>query len=335
MMEMDKNMNEEAAIKVLQELVAGDMYILLSTVNANMIGGFSFPYVGQMENGRIIFIFSDLDYAKSYCDRCGYEVLDGLYPLSKIEQENIPANLEMIAKIAGQLGISHIDFNPGHESMAFGVTIPWMQKVLNYNLKDISLILSDQEMQMLKEKNDGKVPVRFNPMKILGFTNPYFISPERRTQIEQIPLDNKKTVKGFVDILKVMPVNELIYLSEVINRRYIVKAKEEGRVEDAKMLSNQYGIVDQVIIHILTKLRIYTLLDNGETLIKQGRAAYILYTDRFKYMGEYRYKEIELKEFIDELDEKEVNNVIVTAGPGEMHLSSVAAIREFIKINGQ
>jgi len=328
-------MDEQTAIKVLKEFVAGDLYILLSTVNANMIGGFSFPYVGQLENGRILFLFSDLEYAKKYCDQCGYEVLDGLYPLAKIDPQSVPANLEMISKIATSLGVTNIDFNPCHESMAFGVLIPWMQKVLNYDLKDISLILSDQEMETLKKNNDGKVPVRFNPMGILGFSNPYFISNERKEQLGLIPLNSKGTVKEFVDIIKVLPLTELIFMSEVINRRYVVAAREENRVEDEKMFNTMYGILDQVILHVLTKLNLFTLLDNGETLIKQGKAAYILYTDRFKYMGEYRYKEIELEAFCDELEKKEVHSIIITAGPGEMHLTTVASLREFININGQ
>lgn len=332
---MNREMNEETAIKLLKEYVEGDLYILLSSVNANMIGGFSFPYIGQMENGKILFLFTDLEYAKKYCVENGYEVLDGLYPLAKVEKENIPSNLEMIAKIASQLGVTNIDFNPGHESMAFGVLIPWMQKVLDYDLKDISIILSDQEMQRLKENNDGKVPLRFNPMQILGFKNIYFISPERRAQIDELPVKSGDTIKDFVDIIKTMPLNELILLSEVINRKYVDQARKEGRAEDEHKFRAMYAVLDQVIIHILCNLRIFTLLDNGETLIKQNRASYILYTDRFKYMGEYRYKEIELKEFIDELEQKGVTSLIVTAGPGEMHLSTVASFREFIVTNNK
>lgn len=224
---MNREMNEETAIKLLKEYVEGDLYILLSSVNANMIGGFSFPYIGQMENGKILFLFTDLEYAKKYCVENGYEVLDGLYPLAKVEKENIPSNLEMIAKIAIQLGVTNIDFNPGHESMAFGVLIPWMQKVLDYDLKDISIILSDQEMQRLKENNDGKVPLRFNPMQILGFKNTYFISPERRAQIDELPVKSGDTIKDFVDIIKTMPLNELILLSEVINRKYVDQARKK------------------------------------------------------------------------------------------------------------
>lgn len=331
---INKNeMNEETAIKLLKEYVEGDLYILLSTVSANMIGGFSIPYVGQMENGRILFVFTDLEYAKKYCLDCGYEVLDGLFPLAKVIKDNIPANLEMISKIACQLGVTNIDFNPGHESMAFGVLIPWMQKVLDYDLKDISLILSDQEMKMLKEKNDGKVPVRFNPMQILGFKNSYFISPERRAQIDELPVKCGVTIKDFVDVIKVMPLNELILLSEVINRKYVDQARKEGRTEDERMFKGMYGVLDQVIINILCNLRLFTLLDNGETFIRNGNAAYILYTERFKYMGEYRYKEIDLKEFINELEEKGVKSLVITAGPGEMHLSTVASVKEFIVTN--
>lgn len=330
---MNKEMNEEEAINVLKGFVNGDLYILLSTVNANMIGGFSFPYVGQLENGKILFLFSDLDFAKLYCDNNGFEVLDGVYPLSKIDRDNVQTNLEMIVKIARQLGVTNVDFNPTHESLAFGVAIPWMQKVLDYDLSNISIIISEKEMNEIKAKNDGKMPLRFNPLPIFEYTNPYFISPQRRKMIDDIPLKTEKTIKEYVDEIKVMPLNELIYLSEVINRVHIAKAKEEKRTEDEKMFGTMYGVLDQVIIHILTKIRLYTLLDNGETFINQNKVAYILYTDRFKYMGEYRYQEITLGDFCDELEQKGINNLIITAGPGEMHLGSVAGIREYMRVN--
>lgn len=329
------NMNEEVAINTLNKYVEGDLYILLSTVSANMMGGFSIPFVGQMEDGKILFLFSDLEYARKYCDVNGYEVLDGVYPLSKIDKNNPQTNLEMVVKIAAHLGVTHIDFNPCHETDAFGVLIPWMQKVLGYDLNNISVIMSQEEMKRIMDENGGKVkaPLRFNPMQILDFSNPYFVAPERRKEIDEIPLDFEITVGGFVDVIKYMPLNELIYLSEVINRRYIRKAKEENNAAGEKMFCNLYGVLDQVIIHALTKLQVFTLLDNGETYINQGKVAYVLYTDRFKYMGDYRYQEIELRDFCDEMEEKGINSLIITAGPGEMHLGSVAAIREYMKAN--
>lgn len=330
-----ENFNEEAAVETLKKYVEGDLYILLSTVSANMMAGLSIPFIGQMDDGKILFLFSDLEYAKKYCVDCGYEVLDGIYPLSKIDKNNLPANLEMIAKIASHLGVTHIDFNPCHETDGFGVTIPWMQKVLNYDLNNISVIMSQAEMKKMMEENGGKAkaPLRFNPMPILGFSNPYVISPERKKQIDEIPLKTDITVGQFVDILKFMPLTELIYLSETINRKYIAKAKQENDKAAEKMLGNLFGVLDQVIIHVLTRLQLYTLLDNGETYIAQNRVAYVLYTDRFKYMGDYRYLEIDLKDFCDELESKGINSLIITAGPGEMHLSSVAAIREYMKAN--
>lgn len=329
------DMSEEKAIDTLKKFVEGDLYILLSTVSANMIAGFSIPFVGQMEEGKILFLFSDIYYAKQYCEINGYEVLDGVYPLSKIDKNNVQINLEMVVKIAAHMGITHIDFNPCHETDAFGVLIPWMQKVLGYDLNNISVIMSQKEMKKMMDENEGKVkaPLRFNPMPIWNFSNPYVISDERKKEIDSIPLKNEITVGEFVDVLKFMPLNELIYLSEVINRRLFRKAKEDGNAADEKLFGRLFGVLDQVIIHALTKLELFTLLDNGETFINQGKVAYILYTDRFKYMGDYRYNEIELSKFCDELEEKGINSLIITAGPGEMHLGSVAAIREYMKAN--
>lgn len=332
---MNNDMNEQAAINALKEYVNGDLYILLSSVNANMIGGFSSPYVGKTDKGLILLLFSDLDYAKSFCVENGYEVIDGVYPLSKIVKDNSQLGLEMILKIARHLGVELVDFNPGHESLAFGVRISWMQQVLNYDLDDISIIVSEKEMKEIREKKDGNMPLRFNPLQIFDFSNPYAISEERKDYISNIPFGNSATIQEYVDEIKFLPLNELIFLSEKLNRYYITEAKQKGELEEVRRLSNMYTVLDQVIINNMFKIKLYTLLDNDEVFTNQGRAGYILYTDRFKYMGEYRYKEIELVDLCNELEKKGVNSLIVTAGPGEMHLSTVAAIKDFIKINGE
>lgn len=325
-----RNLDEESAKQVLKEFVEGDLYILLSTVSADMIRGISFPYVGNLEQGKIILLFSDLDYAKNFCENEGFEVLDGVYPLSKIMKDNPQLNLEMTVKIAGVLGVTNIDFNPGHHSLAFGVTIQWMQDVLGYDKRNISVVLTKKEMEELEKGELTKGPLRFNPLPILNFSNPYRVSEKRMEELGKIPFNNSETVGKFVDNVKLLPLNELICLSEIINRRYMAQAKKENREEDIKNFGTMYGVLDQIIIHRLSRIPVYTLLDNGETFINKNKAAYIMYTDRFQYMGEYRYKETGLEDLCEELEQKDINMIFVSAGPGEMHLTSVSAIKTFM-----
>ena len=139
--------NEEEAVNALKELVSGKMYLLLSTVQANMIRGYSFPYVGQMDAERVLMIFTDEDYAKKYIDRNGYEVLEGLYPIHEINKEDKISGMGALFNIAYHMGINIVDFNPEHPSMAFGCKISWLMEKLEIKNEAISILLNKKEYE--------------------------------------------------------------------------------------------------------------------------------------------------------------------------------------------
>lgn len=327
------DMTEEMAIGRLKEFYNNECYVLLSTVRANMILGFSIPYIGQMEQGKLLVMFDDLNYAKKYIDNMGFEVLDGVYPLAKIDNNDKGRSLETILNIAAKMEIFHLDINPGHEETGFGVDIRWMQHVLGLDTGNVSILISEKEMEELKKNNDGQVPLRFNGMPILEFTNPYIISEERQKEIGKIPFENANSKDEYIDCLRKLPINELCNLSETIVRKYIPMARANNKEDDVKFFESLFGILDQVIIHHLFRLPLLTLLDNGELFINNGQAAYLIYTDRFKYMGEYRHEAVDIREFVLNVEEKGIDKIFVTNGPNDMHLTSVNAIKEYIKNN--
>jgi len=328
---MQKNMNEEEAVKALKEYTSGKLYILLSTVNAEMMMGYSFPYVGTTLEGRIILMFTDPEYAMRYIDEQGYEVLDGIYPLGLIDNEKPALSLEMILNIALHLGIELVDINPGHESRCLGAKVSWMQDVLGFDKNaSIQIMLNKSEVDTMTKDKSAKAPLRFNPMPILGFSNPFKITDERKKEIGRIPFEHAGNVHEYVDAIKDLPMNELIFFSELLKRRYEGIALKEKKDNDYKFFESLYGILEQVIIDRLDKIQIFTLLDNGEIFINQGKACYILYTDRFRYMGEYRYEETDLKSICDHAKSRGIDTIFVTAGPMEMHLTSVGKIREYL-----
>ena len=68
-MENINDISEEMAINIVREFTTNTMYMLLSTVQANMVKGYSFPYVQQIdETGKVIFFFSTLEYAKEFIE---------------------------------------------------------------------------------------------------------------------------------------------------------------------------------------------------------------------------------------------------------------------------
>ena len=86
-----KGLSEEMAISVVKEFVGNNMYVLLSTVKA-------------------LYFFSTYEYAKEFVEENDFEILDGIYPLAKLEPGEKMNSFETICAIAAHLGIMYIDF---------------------------------------------------------------------------------------------------------------------------------------------------------------------------------------------------------------------------------
>lgn len=332
MAEKHNDISEEMAISIVKEFTSNPMYILLSTVQANMIKGYSYPYVKQIdEHGKLLFVFSSLEYAKEFIKVNDFEILDGVYPLAKIEPKDALNSFEVICAIAAHLGIMYIDFNPAHPNIAMGVTIPWLQKALDYDLNKITLLMSPQAKEEMEKRGDGKVPLGFNPMPIYDFKDPYTISDERKEELDKIPLNNISSVEKYFDAIKGLTMPELIYISNLLSKSYIPKANSEGNKLNVDMYIAMLHVLDSTIIQRVDKLDTFTLLDGEDMFVNNNQAAYLIYTDRFQYMGEYRYKEVSLDGYLGRLQVNDVNYVMITAGPGQMHITTPKAIEETIK----
>ena len=328
-MENINDISEEMAINIVREFTTNTMYMLLSTVQANMVKGYSFPYVQQIdETGKVIFFFSTLEYAKEFIEENNFEVLDGVYPLAKIEPGNKLTSFEAICSVASHLGIMYVDFNPGHPNIAMGVTIPWLQEKFGYDFTKITMLMSPAMKEEMERRNDGKIPVCFSPMEIHDFKNPYLLSKEERDILDRIPLDNENSVDSYFEAIKALRLPELIYLSNVLNKSYIPKANSEGDKLRVDMFIAMLHVLDGVIIQHMYQINAYTLMDGEDMFINHNQAAYLIYTERFQYMGEYRYKEVSLESFLHRLEDNDVGYVIITAGPGQMHITTTKAIKE-------
>ena len=66
---VNNDISEEMAVNIVKEFTSNTMYMLLSTVQANMVRGYSFPYIRQIdEHGKVMFFFSTLEYAKEFIE---------------------------------------------------------------------------------------------------------------------------------------------------------------------------------------------------------------------------------------------------------------------------
>lgn len=325
------DISEEMAINIVKEFTSNTMYILLSTVQADMINGYSYPYVKELDDdGKLLFIFSSLEYAKEFIQVNEFEVLDGVYPLAKIEPSDPINNIEKICAIAANLGIMYIDFNPAHSNLAMGVTIPWLQKSFGYDLSKITMMITPEAKAKLESRGE-EIRVGFNPMPILDFKDPYTITQKQKDEIDKIPLKHRRSPESFFEAIRYFSVPELIYLSNLLSKNLIPTANTEGDKKKVEAYIAMIHIVDGAIIQFMNELTTYTLLDGEDMFVSHNKAAYLIYTDRFQYMGEYRYKEVSLDGFLRRLQMNEVSYVYITAGPGQMHLTTPKAIEEVLK----
>lgn len=346
-MEGDKQIIEIVDEQLAKNLLTDDnLYMLLSTTKADMINGYSFPYVGNKGGENVIlflFVFRSLEKARQYVDDCGYEVLDGVYPIGKITTNEKFFNLENTLAIAKTLGIKYVELD-GKEYF----DIDWFFNVNKIEKQSLNIMLKKEELDEIKGKSElggDKIPVRFNPINIVGYNNPYNITDERRKELVEFLMNCPARKDGisneeFMSLLGIdtvgirneidqsweeavqyfMPLNlaEICFLNSIVQFQFLPKAQKEDSNEDLFLLKKVLGVIFEVTWRKLKeKKKLFTIADRTtkNLLVREGHA-YILYTDLFKYQGKFDYVEIngeeELKNLISKTNAKAI---VVTDGP--------------------
>ncbi|MDD5995743.1 MAG: hypothetical protein PUC42_02415 [Bacteroidales bacterium] len=346
-MEGDKQIIEIVDEQLAKNLLTDDnLYMLLSTTKADMINGYSFPYVGNKGGENVIlflFVFRSLEKARQYVDDCGYEVLDGVYPIGKITTNEKFFNLENTLAIAKTLGIKYVELD-GKEYF----DIDWFFNVNKIEKQSLNIMLKKEELDEIKGKSElggDKIPVRFNPINIVGYNNPYNITDERRKELVEFLMKCPARKDGisneeFMSLLGIdtlgirneidqsweeavqyfMPLNlaEICFLNSIVQFQFLPKAQKEDSNEDLFLLKKVLGVIFEVTWRKLKeKKKLFTIADRTtkNLLVREGHA-YILYTDLFKYQGKFDYVEIngeeELKNLISKTNAKAI---VVTDGP--------------------
>ena len=285
-----------------------DVYILLSTRNANMFTGESQPYMGMLKDGRkILLVFTTYEYARKYVDSHGYEVLEGVYPIARIDRWDQYRNLYEICNTALQMGVELMDVDPGSEQ-AVGFEIAWFMKVNFLRPKEASVLLTKAEMENL----DGKIPLRMNMMPILDFKDPYIISEERKKEI----ISHIYAENPYIQLMENETLHENCYLMDVLNTEIMPKEKSEGNPNMDQFYRINVWIM-QIIWDKLANADIYVAVnkDTKEVYIKDN-SLYVLYTDFYKYMAPHEQRRLNNREeLVQTIIATGVNKIIVTDGP--------------------
>lgn len=298
---------------------ADKLYIILSMKQADMIKGVSIPYVGLMPDGnKIIFIFSSYKSAKEYVDKNGYERLDEIYPIGAIDKNDEYDNLEHICNLALSMGINRIDFDNVTTSEAFGCEIRWFMKSNHMMLGTTSMLLSENEFIDIANKNDERIHIHFNQIPIEEFQDPYLISEKCANEVLMHVFNSNDVDEFIFNFYSNESLIENCYVMDFMNTQMIPKAKQDGKQDDADYFSSVLTILSTVISKkvILTN-NLYTLKDNkSNSIYTKNHSAYLIYTDRFKYMGPSEYIHlINIVNFLKFVTLNKIQNIVVTDGP--------------------
>lgn len=312
-------MEEKQAMQIASKYAHADkLYILLSVKQADMIRGVSIPYVGMMQDGnKILFIFSSYEFAKEYINKNGYEKLDEIYTIGAIEKNHKYNSLENICNFALNMGISRIDFD-ATTSEVFGCEIRWFMKSNQMTVAPLSMLLSEKECNNIINKNDTKIQMNFNQLPIEGFSNPYLVTEKRRTEVLRHVFNGSNVDEYILNFHNNESLVENCFVMDFMNSKMIPQARHDGKQNDVDYFTAVSTILSAVIKEKVVLLKnLYTLKNNqSNEIYVRNNSAYLVYTDRFKYMGSFEYVHLnKIDDFLEFVALNNIQNIIVTDGP--------------------
>lgn len=304
------------------------LYILLSNRQANMLTGVSSPYIGQLEDGnRIVLLFETYQLAKDYIDRNGYDVLEGIYPIGKLSQSHLTANLATTLAVALRGGVKLMDINPSTDQV-FGYHIDWFMTT-NQMDKEFSMLVSEERVKGLLNQEGTTVPLTFPPILFAEFSNPYQMTDERRQELlASIFLDNSRAEDFFATFYDKQTLHDNCFVADVLSSSCIPKAEKEAKTDDLAYFKALHQALGQLVWKRLDDKKLYVLhhQKTGQ-LHLPNQSLHVLYTDLFKYMGHFDYRPLTSKaELISLIKENSVKYLAVTDGPHGITLIETSTI---------
>lgn len=301
----------EKAKKLIE---AEELYVLLSVSKANMIEGFSFPYVGNLGDGKLtLYLFSTNELAKQFVLGSDYEVLDGIYPIGKLDKK------DQFSTLINTLIISKKIMNVGYFDID-GTSYDIAEFLEKNEIKEyqVKIHLTNQEAEQAKASNGQKppqLPRRFNPIQIVNFNNRFAIPEDRRKELcDSLFVKEGQSREDCLNTyMNGQTLTENCFMLTVLFLSYMPQAEKAKNENDLKYFAGIRHMLSMVIwMKLKAEKKLYTLVDpQTKKPILHNESMCVLYTDRFKYIqGNCEYKELngceEIKQHIAENNLKSV-----------------------------
>ena len=312
---------EEALMRIKYFAEQETLYFIISFRQANMHRGYSIPYVAQTGDGKKgIICFTKEAYARAFIEAHHFEILDGIYPIGVSHKDDRGCNLKSILNIARAMAIDFIDCNVGVDDHTLGCDIVYFLEAAQM-MDEVSVLLTEKERERLEKGEGGDVTLRFNPMPILNYTNPYELTYEETKRLFDETFEQKDTATYKTYFTEKQNLVENCCVMDYIQTCLIPQAQEQNKRSDMQYFLAVSKILSDVVREkIINEKTIYTLIDpaTGAPYVR-SECVYVLYTDRFKYMGQFQYEKLEgdsaAWNLFNEVDAKQA---VVTDGPHGM-----------------
>lgn len=305
-------------------------YIILSREQADMLHGISVPFIGALPGGeKIIYIYDSYEKAKHFFEKHGDKNIEENYPIAQIEDGVVGKNLFDILKIAKNMGATGLDFNITEED-AFGADISWFLDVNNEKNDSIAILMTKNEFDKIADKKD--IVVRFNPMKIYNFFDPYNIDDERKQKLLRLVFDAGETLGDYKNTYLQLELIECLLLLDYVTTKFIPSAAQQNKTQDVEYFKSVELILQEVVWKKTKNLKhLYTAIEtDGKTMIKKN-CMYVFITNMYEKMGHYKYKKIENYDDVIKMAEGiQVDKIIVTDGPRYLGIIPIGNLKKFI-----
>lgn len=306
-------------INVALELAEKDrVFIILDSRQTFMREGHGFPLVG---NG--INLFNNYDDAKDCIDRNPIDRWESAYPIGSLEKSDKFTNIKNTLMIANAMGIENVFLDETY----YFKTEWFLNAVGIKDRMEFNMRLTEEESNnvdsMMKK---SKISLRFNPIDLYEYTNPFEISDERKNELSHAIInpdgDNRR------DVLKSISRNTLhenCFSQMLIRSQFIPMSIKKGDMNALSYFNMIQTVYAEAIVNQLSSnTSLFLLCDkqSHEVFIRNypmgddQKLFYVSYTDLFKHQGPLEYKKIaDLEEIRNFIKQTNVDGVVITDGP--------------------
>lgn len=306
--------------KVALELIEKEnVFILLNPRLTYMTAGHGMPLVG---NG--INIFTTYDDAKDCIDRNNFEHLDSVYPIGTLEKSNHFTNIKNTLMIANALGIENVFLNDKNYFKT-----EWFLNAIGIKDKmqfDVLLTADESENFENTVKSSGKMTIRFNPITVYNYSNPFIISEERQSELNNaiIKPEGDNEEEGLKAISK-NTLHENCFSQMLLRSKFIpmsIQKADMNALGYFNMMQTVYAtaIVKQLNNHnslyVLCHKQSHQVFVRDYPMGNDQKLFYVAYTDLFKHQGPLEYRKLtNFDELLDLIKETKVDGIVLTDGP--------------------